>query len=413
MSFTAAIHGTQNLSAWTRALLALAGVSDQIRVAVSKSTVLLQAVNASRTTHGEIEFPTAFFEDYAFHTSSILPEGYHADGDRSSYSLLVALKHVAMLFRSLDPASVDYVCLRVDCSTATPALRRYKLHVEMLTKKLVLKKYQMNYSPVEHHQTPIPQLYKHDDSVRFFRIDTSVFKLFLDMVPVATEDFSITVKPHKINFGAYTRQIVKDRELLKQPMLIVILMDTGELCESNMAGVEDTVNFRLKDFRIFVNLALAMKDDDSDSCIDAYFRRSGDPILLEHTSHAKVQFIHITTADSADSADATEPERAPKDQYVLSGHVVKKVENAAASVGPSFTKQSSVPPADDFDFDSSYGVTYGKEPTPDARPEKRRASPLAAESPKKARHDDTDYGTSDEETAYGPTQVPKPKSLFD
>lgn len=435
MSFVATIDETPNITTWARSVVALATVSDLIRFAVSGRTLSIHAVNSSRTTHAEMVFLRPFFREYTFNPTSILAEGFHedeTDHEDSCYSFIVTLRHVVMLFRSLDAANVSYVSLRVDCTPTTTAARRYKLNIEVLTKRLVLKKYQVAYQPVEYQKTAIANFYKLAD-VHFFKTEHAVLKLFLDMAPVSTEDFSIAVKPHKVTFGAFTKQILKDRELLKQPMLITILIATDELADTNMEDVEAAVSFRLKDFRTFVNLVANIRElpDESDkTChVEAYFRRSSDPIVFEYTSNRfLVQFIQITAADEHSEKDP---------RYVLAGPVVSKLDTPAPapihkphrSIGASALASTRHPSSivsmlqsqsalqlvnsgnstnsahTDLEAPEPEGyVTYGS----------RQPTPVELESRKRPREDDTDYATSEEETGFGPTQMAnKPKSLFD
>lgn len=430
MSFVAAIDQARNKTTWSRAVIALASVLDHIQFSISSESLTLSAVNSSRTTHGEIVFDCLFFRDYAFHTSSIMREGYlvdSRDSTRSAYSFIVSSKHMVVLFKNLDSANLSYICLQADFHEDVPITRRYKLLVEVLTKKLIVKKYQMNYQPVSRRSVEIPALYKQDyeeGNARYLRMDTATLKLFFDMVPVTTEDFRIDVKAAKILFGAYTKQILKDREYLKQPMLITILMAVDELMDLNLGEYTVLVSFRLKDFRNFINLCTHMAGKEGDEelepdCFELFFKTNGDPIVFEHKAPSLVvRFIQIT-ADDAETVDT----RGKK--FTLPAPVVHRIspKKPQQDMTNRFNRKPLVPHRQDSnqytesrqsleydDFDSARQsspadiVTYGK----------RASTPVTAESLKRARvEEDTDYGTSDEEE-LGPTQAnTKPKSLFD
>lgn len=413
MSFVAAIDLSKNMTVWSRAILSLALVSDQMKLCISRASVTVSAVNASRTTHGEITFDLRFFREYTFDPSGVHEEGY--EPSHECYSLVVSSKHMMVLFKNLDASNLDYVCLRIDCKESTPLSKAFKVLVEMLSKKMIVKKYQVGYQPVLYNTQEITAAYKKDyenGQCRYLRMELATIKLFLDMVPLATEDFMIEVKGHKILFNAHTRQIVKDRELLKQPMLITIAMALDELLDLNLHEQHASVNYRLKDFRNFVNVAMAVKDnaaeeDDlqAETPFDAYFKSNGDPIVLENDcSSITVRFVQITADDG---------EHKPKEdtkRYVLSGHTIQKAQDRGESLRP-VSEPPAEPPAEPEDyFDDTFGdiVTYGKRPGLDL-PSPPRKQPHVDEN--------TDYLTSAEDEdihMLGPTQhATKPKSLFD
>lgn len=440
MSIVAAIDDAKHLSIWSKCVNSLAAVLDHIRFSFRPKDLVLLAVNSSRTTNGEVSFNTSFFRELAVSSHLISSEGYTedpADPSRSAYSFIVASKHMVMLFKNLNSANLDYICLRVDCRPDTPPARKYKLMVEVLTRKLVVKKFQMNYQPVTGSLNTVVAQYNAEyekGNIHYFQAETATFKLFLDMVPVATEDFSIEVKQAKIVFGAYTKQVVKDREFLKHPMLITILMATEELMDTNLGSVNGVVNFRLKDMRNFINLCTAINSDTLDSEVygtqshfDAFFSVNGHPIVFDYkTSTVSISFIQFTAEDSA------KPDLKPEKSYVLPTPAILKVADEThsnwASTTDSFSKRDVAQLAkldvaaskvltpiahqqeepDDLDtFHYSQNITYGK----------RASTPGESDSVNRA-GEDTDYSTSSDENApqeLGPTQHDgyKPKSLFD
>lgn len=429
MSLVAAIDQPKSISTWSRALVSLAGILDHIRFTACSQSLTLLAVNSSRTTHGEVVFNCQFFREFSLKTASIMPEGFQvneSDHSRSTYSFIVSSKHIVVLFKNLDAANLSYICLQADCHHDVPIMRRYKLMVEILTKKLIVKKYQMNYQPVLHHAVDIPREYKQDyeeGNARYFMVETATLKLFFDMVPVSTEDFRIDVKTSKILFGAYTKQILKDHQCLKQPMLITILMAVDELTDSNLGDISVLVNFRLKDFRNFISLCGYLGgegDEDLErGCFETFFKANGDPIVFEHTApNIVTRFIQIT------AEDGDEPKEDDRKKHILAGHTIHRV--SPRKPAPDFArthfspgKPKSFPevarreqtPSRDYGYDNfdlrqsspADIVTYGQRST-------------LVEPPAKRSHveEDTDYGTSDDDKALGPTQVSnKPKSLFD
>lgn len=414
MSFVGAIDQTNNLVAWSRAILALALVSDQIKLCISQDGLSLSAVNASKTAHGETSFHKLFFREFSFSDTSIAREGY--DSGHRSYSAVVSAKHMMVLFKNLDAANVSYVCLKMECGRDVAPTRAFKVLVEILSKKMIVKKYQMAYQPVHFRIQEIPSVYKQDyasGKCNYLRAELATIKSFLDMVPVTTEDFKVEVKLTKLLLIAHTRQVLKDREFLKQPMLITILMALDDLQDTNLHGQQTAVNFRLKDFRNFVNVAMAVRDntdiatDDDllhDPAFDAFFKAGGDPIVFQHTSGpVTVTFVQITAGDSDHNGPSTN-----KSLYVLSGHVIHRAEEPEKTPGVVSVMEEG----DDYLGDGSPGdmVTYGERFSNSQRGKKRARD--------EDQHSDTDYGTSGDEgmndIALGPTQTEnKPRSLFD
>ncbi|PSK39610.1 hypothetical protein C7M61_001410 [Candidozyma pseudohaemuli] len=432
MSFVAAIDSSKNISSWSRAVNALAQVLDQIKITISGLALTLLAINPSRTSSGEILFERLFFREFSFDTANISPVGFKIDeNDHNylSYSCIVSSKHMVVLFKNLDAASLSYICLRLDCYDGVPRNKEFKLFVEILTKKMIVKKYLVNYQPVLPQELPIPRIYKKDfdnGKCKHLMMELNTMKSFLDMVPLSTEDFKVDVKQTKILFVAFTRQVLKDKELLKQAMLITILMAIDELMELNLDGTTSSINFRLKDYRTFINCCTSMGDlthsDDNllpEPLFEAYFKGGGDPLVVEHNSGPVLVRLIILTAGTGEPQDGDEN----RDKYILQGHTIHKVpESHITRAKPTSliskgrldnaTGQGREPSYEpDFNSfqSSSMGdiVTYGKRgSTPTSEAPAKKAKTKATDA-------DTDYSTSDEEAELGPTQQNnKPTSLF-
>lgn len=437
MSFVAAIDSSKNISVWSRAVNALAQVLDQIKFTITATGLTLLAVNPSRTSHGDISFQKHFFREFLFDTANIMVSGFRAgelDPNALSYSCIVSTKHMVVLFKNLDAGGLSYICLRFDCHQNVPRNKEFRILVEILTRKMIVKKYLMNYQPVLPQEVLIPRLYKKDYDLgrcKHLKMETGTMKSFLDIVPVSTEDFMIDVKLTKILFVAHTKQVVKDRELLKQPMLITILMSIDELMELNLDGVTASINFRLKDFRTFITCCASMRDmahyDDDllpEALFEAYFKGNGNPVVLEHTSGPVTATLVLITASAGEPLENDDN----RDKYVLHGHAIQRApereipepvrhKNASASgrltnIGIPPRREPSIEPDSNHSFQtSSMGdiVTYGKRgSTPVEIPHKRA----------KVLDGDTDYSTSGEddggEQVFGPTQHNnKPTSLFE
>lgn len=439
MALVAAIDSATNITTWSRVVSSLAAILEHICLSVSPESLTLLAVNSSRTTHGEIVFDRGFFHDYELQTELDASEN---DQSAAVFSVVVASKHMLVLFKNLDAHNLNYVCLQMNRDSNTPVARRNKLLVEVLTKKLLVKKYHISFLPVEYTAaSTVGTKYKaevQEGRGNFYMMETAIMKQFFDMVPLGAEDFSLDVKTAKILFGAYTKQVVRDREYLKQPMLMTISLAVNELMDTNLGEANVSLSFRLKDFRNFIALCVALKLDlgeseyyGTDPHYEAYFQSMGDPIFFEsRAQHLVVRFIQFTADDNGGTekkyvlpapaivravrATMTPEAEAPRKnekrkRQDQSGVGTKRAHPEKTSILPNPNYSDRSPQRADYDEFSPFEeglynvVTYG-----------RRSRSPEKTPPALANEADTDYSASDTEQQLGPTQMTnKPKSLFE
>ncbi|KAK6455188.1 uncharacterized protein RJT20DRAFT_55345 [Scheffersomyces xylosifermentans] len=377
MSFVGVIDSNKHKLMWSRAITSLASISEHIKFVITEESLSLSAVNHPKTSHGEIIFKKSFFHEYAVDFSDILPEGFEPESESSeeeaeataSYSFLINSKHLATLFKNLDANDLDYICFKIYWSTKVPAAMKYKFLIEIKTKKLIIKKYQTNYQPVHRNQVKVASIYKaelhqqqeqgnsdnSDERISFIMIEQSIPKQFLDMIPASTEDFKIEVRNEKLSFSGYTKQILKDREYLKQPMSVTITLNLDELVNTNLSTlltgdepVKRCINFRLKDFRNFLHLISSFtvsssdttEDDyvslnnlDNNECFEILFKNPGDPVLfeLQNNPHVQIQYVQITSKDeSAETTSrqtlSTQDLRRKQEELSLHGHTLHRID---------------------------------------------------------------------------------------
>ncbi|ABN66219.2 DNA damage checkpoint protein [Scheffersomyces stipitis CBS 6054] len=387
MSFVGVLDSNSHKTMWSRAVMSLAAISDHIKFIITKQSLSLSAVNSAKTSHGEIIFNRSFFHDYYVDFSDILPEGYGqetdeqlnndgVDSDSGSYSFLINSKHLATLFKNLDANNLDYICFKIYWSVSAPETMKYKFLIEIKTKKLIIKKYQTNYQPVFRNKVKVAQIYRQElqstqeqeentgsiveNRINHISIEHIIPKQFLDMIPATTEDFKIDVKNEKISFSGYTKQVLKDREYLKQPMSVTITLNLDELVSTNlsqlMSGEEPMkkcINYRLKDFRNFLNLIgsfsstsvsegdeyINLNKIDSGESFEILFKNPGDPVLFEsqNNPHVFIQFIQLTAKDENTDAEttnrvSTEDPRKAKMALSLLGHTIHRIERVEEPV---------------------------------------------------------------------------------
>ncbi|EGW31509.1 uncharacterized protein SPAPADRAFT_154762 [Spathaspora passalidarum NRRL Y-27907] len=491
MTFIAIIDSKSHHLMWSKSILSLSAISEFIKFVITKNSFSISAVNNSNTSHAEIIFKSSFFNEYHVDFSGILPEGYEEgiedidSDDQSSYSFIVNSRHLATVFRTIEPSTLLYVCFKINWRIDSSISQRYKLSIEIKTKKLIIKKYQTSYQPVLRGNMHIVQSYKkqlydqpHDsfdgpNRINHLVIDQLIPKQFLEMVPPSAEDFKIDIKNGKISFSGYTKQIIKDRDYLKQPMAVTVTISLEDLIDSNLITtgtdpIKKCINFRLRDFKNFLNLinfftsSNSQKDQFDENYMtlpsadnfDMFFRNAGDPILfeLQNSNHVSIQYIQITSDDKATDIEAKQVNVniTKRQSMSLQSHIIQRIENRdiansrSTSASPMKNNSSIRTPVSKLpstsslrhsirlpsgwrtperDLNSDFGgnndeeyITYGKEPSP----LKHSKTPLKQNSADA----DTDYSDSEdepprkrsnivEEDGFGPTQLGnKPKSIF-
>lgn len=378
MSFVGVIDSEKNKVIWSKAILSLAAISDHIKFIVSSDSLSISAVNNARTSHAEVVFKRSFFFEYSVNFTNITPEGFDngleentdgvLDGSNLSYSFVINSKHLGILFKNIDAVDIDYICFKIHWSRLAPVKMMYKLLIEIKTKKLIIKKYQTNFQPVLKNKLDVSTIYKRQlydqehrsekekdgeiDKVNYIMIEQIIPKQFLDMILASTEDFKIEIKNEKILFSGYTRQIQKDREYLKQQMSVSIGLTLDELLNTNLTADSDephqkSINFRLRDFRNFMNLitsiSLALNSESNiddylnlnnmvsmsnEDYFEIFFKNPGDPILFELQSnpHILIQYVQITNDDEFNIPDKTKIDMSGrKHSKILHPHVVDKI----------------------------------------------------------------------------------------
>jgi len=502
MSFVGVLDSNKYKQLWSRSIISLASIADHIKFIITPDTLSLSGVNSAKTSHAEIIFKKSCFHEYTVDFNGVVPEGFEGpinefeinqdDYLSSSYSFLVNSKHLATLFKNLDANDLNYICFKIYWAVSAPATMKFKLLIEIKTKKLIIKQYQTNYQPILKNSVDIANVYKQErydtqdgiNTINYIMIEQIIPKQFLDVIPSNTEDFKIDIKNEKILFSGYTKQVFKDRECLKQPMAVTITINLDELINSNLTSINSSkepcrksINFRLKEFKNFMNLISNLSETNDEmgngDCFEIFFKNPGDPIIFEFQSnpHVLVQYIQITSED----IDG-ETSRARERPLALKSNVIQKVD---LNLQPSTSPRVNLPPprsinkmtvgrindgrinadrirsdrispnrinsnrinsglnsrhqnnrspvqrtpephsqnipssAEVHDF-----VTYGREKTPEFPPSKRRNT----NKPEKRtiiNSADTDYSDSDpgeneKEMILGPTQLEnRPKSIFE
>ncbi|CAX42778.1 DNA damage checkpoint protein, putative [Candida dubliniensis CD36] len=471
MVFEAEIGVNKHKLMWSKSIASLSNIAEAITFTITKDSISLSATNTSKTSYARIHFKKTFFNKFSVDFNNILPEGYDNGKERKedpSYSFLINSRHMATLFKSLDSGGMKYVSFRINWSRNAPINSRYKLLIEIHTKKLIVKKFQASYTPATKQNLQIASTYKdtlskqqednlHDKTrINHIMMDQVIPKQFLEMVPASAEDFKIDIKSERISLCGYTKQIIKDRDYLKQPMAVTVTISLEELTDTNLLSlnsdqepIRKQINFGMRDFKNFLNLANFFTtpssfserfDEDyittaNNDYFHIFFRNPGDPILfdLQNHQHAEVQFIQITSEDKSELHSKEIDANLIRKNLTIEAPIPQKIQNnnTTTTTTPSLTRPmintvfgkpsktrkrekdrfsnkvqlSQGTMNDDFDD----GVTYGLEP------ERERGN-----------YAETDYSNSSGEESkeppfkkhapdqeLGPTQLNnKPKSIF-
>lgn len=454
MSFVGAIDSDKHKVIWSRSILSLAAISEHIKFVVGRESISILAVNTAKITHAEITFKQSFFHEYLVDFGNILSEGFNEDEydiNQSTYSFLINSRHLSVLFKNLDALNLEYICFKVNWDKNSSV--KYKLLIEIKTQDWIIKRYQTSYQPVVSNKLNIATLYKQElldqqekilqDSIKYIMIEQIIPKQFLDSISSSTEDFKIEIKHGKLLLCGYTRQVLKDKEYLKQPMSVTNTITLDELLNTNLTdfNLEDntlSINFRLKDFKNFMNLISGfanlkydLADDhstDGNSYFEIFFKSPGDPILFElkNYPHVLIQYTQITSDDNLESNK--------KPKFSLPSHSViipNKEETPLPEQTPSPGELiTSKPFSKKIDYESVRSLIYGELPPMESEPQEQRVtygkrsrtpSLDLSKRQKTNNQNDTDYGSDSSESSdtiqtqlLGPTQAAeKPKSIFD
>lgn len=477
MPFLAIIDSKKNQHLWSKAIVSLSSIADQIKFSISPENLSISAVNGAKTSHADVEFHPSFFRDYSVSLDDVVDDIQ----DLHLYSFIVNAKHIATIFKNVDSTDSSYICMKIQGSKSAPSITQYKLLIEIETKNLLVKKHHVSYQPVLQSQNDIPKFYREKwtqqsadridnrdpNKVNYMMIEQLVLRQFVDTVPLSTEDFKIDLKNDKILFSGYTKLILKEIDYLKQPMSVTITLDLEELISSNFVATQNdplqrrTIDFRLRDFKNFMNLIATVRveigDDemasfkDNSDCFEILFRQPGDPVLFEliNEKYVTVRFIQMTSL----IIDNTENNIPKSAQLQLSSHQLAHISESrqitpvpiAINVDRSHhdrpfelpptgklgrplnqgaklvRKTGSVSPARDSHGHSEQDfITYGSTDMTGLGPEVEPATKRRRAS------DATDYSDSDNDAArsksiptvvpdsFGPTQLhERPKSIFE
>lgn len=435
MGFMGIIVDDRHKIMWSRAILSLSAVSEYIKFIISRDELSLSAVSGTRTSHGEIKFKQAFFLEYQVQLGDWVRN--HINDDEH-YLFVVVSRNLSTLMKNMDASDLEYIVLRLMWPGEVLEEKENRLLIETKTRSLIIKKYQTSIQPVKKNPMKISEQYRQQlekgDSVKYLVLEQHIAKLFLDMVPPIMEDFSLEFKDERIQFTGYNRQVMKDADQLRQQMSVTISLALEEVAGNHIdTSYDKVINFRLKDFRNFVNLSTAYntlqsKEEDAGNptylyellassrrFLEILFKVPGEPILFEAkpSRYVTILFVELTSDEGAPSEG--------KNHYVLPSHVV-------ASKPTNKTTSHNRRRAYLLEKQNSFQQLFVPDESYHAESQLQLVSPPVSATeemqdthegqPASAQQNDTDYSSDENSNAsidsIGPTQIPdRPKSIFD
>lgn len=354
--FTAEIDSDTNKLLWAKSILAISLFSEFVKISISNQKLQISGINQTQSNHGEITFQPSFFTNYSCD---------------SPQTLMINSQHLSIIFKNFDITSSISFSLRD---------HQYKFLINV-TKKLIIKKYQINFQPVESDINLIDNYsgkFGDDDSIHRLVLDQSVVKNFIDMIPSQTEEFRLEINDDKITFQGFTKQILKDNSYLKQPMLLTISLNVDD---RHLSGVRVEYTFKLKFLRIFINL-IAKVD-----VMEFYFKDEGDHISFVHRGDVEVRFDSLVNEGKL-PVDYKVVEVTDKEREVLTRENLRR-----ESVRKESLRRENV---------RSYGQTQTTQTSLWETPPTHPTNLLGIE-----------IDQFQEEEEYGPTQTNPVRSIFD
>lgn len=309
MSFTADIELEKHRLIWSKSILSLSLLAEEVKFTISPDNLVISGVNSTNTLFSEMVFNKQFFQEYQVDFKDSISKGY--DRSKQTYSFVISKSPLSLLFKNFDINSLINLKMMFN--------NDFKLFI-VVKRNLIVKKYQLNYQPIVsdsslNHSEQYMEKYKvqdqlslSDSSMKYIMIDQIILKDFIDMIPLSTEEFKLELRNNRLLLNAFTKAVVKKNQYLKQPMSSTISVSIDELIESNIPQeYTQFINFKLKNLKIFINLISLVHFEkyDKNEFFEIYFKDSGDPILFHLGNNQLVEVNFLQLTNNEDSPEAS------------------------------------------------------------------------------------------------------------
>ncbi|KAG4301402.1 hypothetical protein PCK1_002328 [Pneumocystis canis] len=279
------------LKDFSKILLSLSKIGDELSIEAKKNKVLFSSLNATKSAFGLITFSLKFFEKYEY-----FPCEQPFDISKNSQTLKckVQIRLLLAIFKSRNLENRDTKNISVQkCELKLmppngPEVGCY-LIIRFLCKYGVLKTYKITYEQFQ----IMHALYDKSSCRNTWKINSRILKEHLDHFSTRAEELTLMIQNDKLLLTSFAEGLIHDKEILKQPIQTTILLDKRDFEEINSED-QSIITFPFKEFKAVVILG-----DSMNILLSAYFNTGGAPILFELEKDAlSLRFIFATTSEN-------------------------------------------------------------------------------------------------------------------
>ncbi|AGO13082.1 AaceriAFL075Wp [[Ashbya] aceris (nom. inval.)] len=167
MSFRAVITSSEHQAIWSRLILTLSTINQDIKFTIMSNELILWSMNSTDTTMYQVRLKSSFFSEFSFDPSGIVfgEEGLQVIEDlqkqqHTLYSFVMNGRHLSILSRKPEYDNIKEFSLSIDNSTTAPETIINRLHIRVYTESLITKEFSPTFNPVKYDPIVIDLKYK-------------------------------------------------------------------------------------------------------------------------------------------------------------------------------------------------------------------------------------------------------------
>ncbi|KAG4306004.1 hypothetical protein PORY_000914 [Pneumocystis oryctolagi] len=271
------------LKDFSKVLLCLSKIGDELSIETKKNKVLLSSLNASKSVFGLITFDCSrFFEKYEYLPCESSCEISSKNNQTLKCKVQIRLLLAIFKYRSLenkDTKNISVQKCELKLIPPNSLEKKCRFTIRFLCKYGILKTYNITYEQSQvMHALCNKSLCKNK-----WKINSRIFKEHLDHFSTRAEELTLMIQNDKLLLT----------KVLKQPIQTAILIDKRDFEEIDFEE-HSIITFPLKEFKAVVILG-----DSMNMILNAYFNTGGAPILFEFEKDIfSTRFIFATTSES-------------------------------------------------------------------------------------------------------------------
>ncbi|AAS53297.1 AFL075Wp [Eremothecium gossypii ATCC 10895] len=315
MSFRAVITSSEHQAVWSRLILTLSTINQDIKFTIMSNELILWSMNSTDTTMYQVRLKASFFSEFSFDPGNIVfgEEGLQVIEDlqkqqHTLYSFVINGRHLSILSRKPEYDNIKEFSLSIDNSTAAPEAIINRLHIRVYTESLITKEFSPAFNPVKYDpividlkykkkfldvygteesvngeqadprlldffrqvrkqleeakfnegiiDAPRPAELRSEHEINFLSMDSLIWRNAIDLCTNNTEELKLDLTMNKMVITAFTKgvQNMKSSDVLKQAISI-----------SNSVSTEDVEHYCL--FTTSGNPGMSKKDADSKQAV--------------------------------------------------------------------------------------------------------------------------------------------------